>query len=300
MAQHKKEPNELIQILDALCKLDFKDNITTTLNLIWKYYNRVKRHNYHIISQYIIKKYKKPKDEEVVSIISENLKTLINEVKEQWGSCEYHNLKAYDCVAIDPPEYSCDGIITYEGEIGSCSDYKELYRFLLKLYDHIQMEIIRLSEIRSENERLIEINRDLKVQLEKSQKRVNCVSKTYHEINNKIEDVESRANNMYLQIISILGIFTAIVFAVFGGLNVINSISSAFLQGDITLYRTILVASMTILFVFLLIFSLLSLARWTSAEEGPGKFAIILCVGVSVACLVGIIWALYQSAGTIT
>lgn len=300
MGQHKKEQNELVQILEALCKLDFREDVTPTLNLIWKYYNRVKRHNYHIISQYIIKKYKKPRDEEIVAIISENLKTLINEVKSQWEKCHHPDLKAYDCIAIDPPEYSCDGIITYEGEIGSCSDYKELYRFLLKLYDHIQMEIIRLSEIRNENERLIEINKTLEVQFEESQKRVNCVSKTFREISNKLEDVEERANNMYLQIISILGIFAAIVFAVFGGLNIINSISSAFLQGDITVYRTILVACMTMLFVFWIIVGLLSLARWTSAEEGPGKFSIVLCVGVSVMCLAGIIYALYQSAGTIT
>lgn len=292
--------NEIVQILDELCNVEFDEkDIEKTLNAIWKYYNRVKRHNYHIVSQYIIKKYKKPKDEEIIAIISENLKMVINRVKKNWELCSCPDSKNYECVAIDPPEYSCQNIIEYEGEIKSCSDYKELYRFLLKLYDHIQLEIVRLSEIKQENEQLRRLNTNLRNKVTEAGNRFDYIERTFRKTERELESVKDDAKNMYLQVISILGIFAAIVFAVLGGLDVVGAITSAFVGGTITVYRAVLVASMCTLFVFWIVFGLMSLARWTNSGEGPGWLPITVFSIVTAICLIGIAYSLAHCGGEI-
>ena len=62
-----------------------------------------------------------------------------------------------------------------------------------------------------------------KVHLEESQK---SLSKEIEQQNVHLKKYTNKLNSIYSEFITILGIFTAITFAIFGGINTINSISS--------------------------------------------------------------------------
>lgn len=87
----------------------------------------------------------------------------------------------------------------------------DTYRGVRKLYDHIQLEIVR---IRENNERKKELNKI-------SKKSINTLKKDAKTFD---EHIKESTNNIYTQIIGILGIFAAIVIVFFGGASVFSNI----------------------------------------------------------------------------
>lgn len=79
------------------------------------------------------------------------------------------------------------------------------------------MEFIRLSEIRNENARI-------ESELQSLEKTGESLKKMEVELRGAIDKVKEDTRNIYLQMVSILGIFTAIVITVFGGLSVVSEI----------------------------------------------------------------------------
>ncbi|OON87642.1 hypothetical protein BXO88_02915 [Oribacterium sp. C9] len=87
----------------------------------------------------------------------------------------------------------------------------DTYAGVRKLYDHIQLEIVRICE-----------NNDRKKELNKiSERSINTLKKEARIFDNHIKE---STNNIYTQIIGILGIFAAIVIVFFGGASVFSNV----------------------------------------------------------------------------
>lgn len=157
--------------------------------------------------------------------------------------------------------------------------YDSLYIPLLKLTDHINLELSRLNIFKTDEQRLrsfdyqVSENRKL---LEKSQELVQNANqalarqqesqdeirsklddstKLLKDANEKVKDANEKAENLQTQLVSVLSIFAAIVIAFSGGVNLLgNAISS--LQ-NVIVYKSILICLLCGLILFNLVFLLL-------------------------------------------
>lgn len=272
-------------LLEQLKEPSLEENPTAKgdlINKFWAYYKSQGRHSYHDVTRYVLENIKESKDAEGIAVIAENLKSLM-EVLQQECQCT-DTITYFDCKKYTDP-FHCDNTHDVDGGVYNCYDYKLLYKFLFKLYDHIQLEFISWSEIRRETDRISSLNVSLRKQLENAEEQ-------QLRITSKLHKVEEETKSIYMQMISILGIFAAIVIAVFGSLNVINSISTAFLQGDISVCRTVLVSSMCALFVIWIIFVLLGMVRWFRFKAEPTKFSKVSFGLINLICVAGIVASL--------
>lgn len=290
------EIKKLTDLLDELGNIKLEVDASSTHQLIcsfWEYYKSHGRQSYHEVTEYILKNMDRTKEGEKIPVIAGNLKMLLGVLNAECQCPE--DVTHYECKKY-MDLFSCEAEHEISGSVYSCDDYKQLYRYLLKLYDHIQLEFIRWSEVKKETDRLSTTYRNLRKQLKETKDQQLELEEQHWSTFTQFDEVKEQTRSMYMQIISILGIFAAIVIAVFGGLNVINSISSAFLQGDITIYRTILVTSMCTLFVLWVIFTLLGMVRWFRFEASPTRVSIIAFILINIVCLLGIVYSLIQSA----
>lgn len=281
--------NSIIAILDRLSNSDITDE-KEELEYIWDYYKDNGRHSYSEISQYVLSKFSTPKDGEIIEVIADNIEYLINWVginRDCKCGCPEHK-----CMEKEPPGFKCEEKHKSEGSELYCSDYEQLYILLRKLLDHVRLEFIRTSEARNEREQYNLINKEAKGELEMLRSQIDYSQ-------DALWRLEESTKNQSFQVVSILGIFAAIVIAVFGGLNVINSISSAFLQGDITIYRTILVVALCTLFVIWVIFTLLGMTRWFRFQASPTWYSIMIFFVITAICVIGIVWALKQGCADV-
>ena len=272
-------------LLDQLKEPSLEENLTAKgdlINKFWGYYKSQGRQSYHDVTKYVLENIKESKDAEGIAVIAENLKSLMKVLQQECQCTD--TITYFDCKKYTDP-FQCDNTHDVDGGVYNCYDYKLLYKFLFKLYDHIQLEFISWSKIRSETDKISSLNANLRKQLENAEEQ-------QARITSKLHKVEEETKSIYMQIISILGIFAAIVIAVFGSLNVINSIATAFLQGDISAWRSVLVSSMCALFVIWVIFVLLGMVRWFRFKAEPTKFSVVSFLGINVACIVGIIVSL--------
>ena len=282
----------IIDILERLSDPDITANehsIKEELRRIWDYYKDNGRHSYSEISEYVIKKFSTPKDGEIIEVIAENIEYLIGWVHIKRGcKCD---VPEHRCIEKEPPNFNCAEKYKPIDLDLYCSDYEQLYILLKKLLDHVKLEFVRTSEARIEREQYNLINTESKEELESLRSQIDYSQEVLWRL-------EESTKNQSLQVVSILGIFAAIVIAVFGGLNVINSISSAFLLGNITIYRTILVAAMCTLFVIWVIYALLGMVRWFRFRASPTWFSVVIFSVINVVCLAGIIFALIKQGGS--
>lgn len=99
-------------------------------------------------------------------------------------------------------------------------DNKNLYNGIRKLYDHVQLEIVR---IRENNERKAELQKIGDNNIELINKRMIDMNSELEAYNKKISD---SVKDVYTQIVGILGIFAAIVIVFFGGASVFANVFS--------------------------------------------------------------------------
>lgn len=207
----------MIRILSELENLDIVD----TENIIedfFSYYSRNERHKYHEITMYLIKKFSKPEDGETMSVILENLKTVMENV-EQKCNCGA-TLRMDICLKEQPPTFVC----TKSREDSKCEQYKWLYKKLSKLYDHISLEVTRLSDIRGDNDYIHMSMTDLKERENKLGNAVDDIDQKTKKITKEIVMFEKKMNGMQKEYITILGIFASIVLAFTGGIAFSTSV----------------------------------------------------------------------------
>ncbi len=143
---------------------------------------------------------------------------------------------------------------------------------LLKLVDHIELEINRkeyfeamtskkynvmsksfvdkIEEHKSNLEVLkSDVNKE-QSQLDKMKESVTNATKSIETVQSQSNETTKKINDVYVQFITILGIFTAIVFALFGGISSMGEIVTLFSNSSISIYKAttiILLCSATML-----------------------------------------------------
>lgn len=139
------------------------------------------------------------------------------------GRHRYSEVSAfvYNEIKDDDYEYvykNLDSIYKYI----SNSEYKEYADKIIKLDDHIRLEEIRKNNNQSSQE-LIEILTE--------------VSKKIKGLNDEYENQKQNIDGLNTQIVSIIGIFSAIVITFFGGINFINGILTC--MPNVSIYRLV-------------------------------------------------------------
>lgn len=132
-----------------------------------------------------------------------------------------------------------------------------------KIKNHVKLEVCRIEFLeRKQKKELEEISKDtfykfqpLNDRLGEFEDRVNNQEETMNKHENTMEDHRTEIKNWNANIVTILGLFSAIVLTFFGGMSGINSIFSK--VDSISIYRLIFVIFIVILAMFNIIFMLL-------------------------------------------
>lgn len=203
------------------------DNLEKVIKLIIEYYLVNTRHRYSEVARYINEK--SINDEQIIAFILANLEMIID-------YCQ-NNLKILDkqinSVKIET-EYETNNL-----------DSSELVQKLHKLKDHIELELDRIEfSVKREREVRIRMVEDLN----------NTLRKAQDDMINTANNIEAKLNNT---VISVLGIFSAIIIDFFGGLNVLGNIFTHVSNSSVSIYRLIFMSCLTGLIVFNTIFMLL-------------------------------------------
>lgn len=214
-------PNEstkkLLPFLELLCGDNAKDELKEHIVSV---YGNNKRHEYSVITSYIYKRIEPNKD------VSLNLDQMC------------FNLRLY----IDE-RFKAD----FEGD-----EHKDEYKKCLeKLYDHINLELVRLNYSKSvENETF---------------ERINNSSKKIQQIDNRANEIQDSINEQRNQYIVILGIFSSIVLAFVSGMSFSNSTLSNMHQ--VGIHKLILVLCFIALFFGNILFALFGFIREISGTD---------------------------------
>lgn len=219
-------PNRKIEnILDKL-KEPIEDTNVIVKALI-EFYLVNERHRYAKVASYINKK--AVDDEQVMSFIMLNINDIINDINKN------SNLIVS---IIDETKKGTQ----YEG---NNFQVENLRKNLEKLNDHIELEFDRamLSQKREKqtfSNILVEYNK--------------IANESKQSIEDKANRIEEKLSNT---VISVLGIFSAIIIAFFGGLNVLGNIFTHISNSGVSIYRLIFMSCLTGFIVFNIIFMLL-------------------------------------------
>ena len=213
------------QILDKLDTLNTFDvsQIDSIIEDFFEFYEKKERHKYHEITVYVVNKFRKIEESESVSIILSNLEQVIEKVE---SLCNCQADKTIEkCNHETPPDFMCEKMIS-EGQVDSkrCYEYKGLHKKLSKLYDHISLEYMRISDIRQQNH---EIEIFLETIDSKEKDLQSILSRTTGEvekIQNTTEKTSNQLNKMQNNYVTILGIFASIVLAFTGGIAFSTSV----------------------------------------------------------------------------
>ena len=123
-------------------------------------------------------------------------------------------------------------------------------------------------------------------------KNVEIANSKLEEINHEFEEIQDTKSKIYTDFITILGIFTAITFAIFGGLQLIGT-SLGNLKGFVTIKNVggiLIIASVILLSVYLILMALVvGLSKLLSRNKNERyKFT-----GKVTVCIIGTIVGLF-------
>ncbi|WP_053983441.1 hypothetical protein [Niameybacter massiliensis] len=186
----------------------------------------------------------------------------------------YHEL-AYFMVDLDASEeidYLIDKvywIYTHSKDL-SCETTRKK---ILKLYDHLKLEKVHFDSLEKLNNTLKntqlgqieQFTEDMKDQLENQSmqllENISDAEKKIETVKFSLTDVQRDLKNsekqMYTQVVAILGIFTSIVFSMFAGLTMINSIVQALSTNVIPFNKACAICLMIGFIVFNLLYTML-------------------------------------------
>jgi len=192
----KKDEETIKQhILDMLNGQCGKTQLELIANDLAQFYTNEKRHSYSQIS----------------STIYQNIDNILSQNED----------------ALDDLKNNCAEVCKI-GISGEASD--DVKKGFAKFNDHVQLEITRISDQLRRNKQFNDMLEKSKTETEKRNK--DALDNSLKEIRSTSDDVINKMNkindNVFAQITSILGIFSAIIFVFFGGTqlfsNALNSI----------------------------------------------------------------------------
>lgn len=271
-------------ILEQLSCISMSDEIKNNIiSSLCVYMRNSVRHNYHDITRYVMQKYSRASESETVQMILYNIDIIIDYIIDIWH-CERNDLPSTrDCIVLDH-EGNCSIVVENHGI--KCSDWKKLYRFVIKLKDHIYLEFIRLSEIRNENARI-------EAELKSLEDTGESLKEMEKELRSSIDKALKETKNIYLQMVSILGIFTAIVISVFGGLSVISGILDGLATATPENTKGVLFSvALVIAFVIDIIFILVILVGNMQESYKPPKWISAFVLVINACCVIAVLYSI--------
>lgn len=162
-------------------------------------------------------------------------------------------------------------------DIGNLIENEDIKKRVLKLWDHINLENIRLAELKKisedTNKAFTEVN-EVKEKYSKLEKQYSELEKHWNNIDiqanavdKKLKKMDKDIDNSTSKSITILGIFSGIVMAFTGGLSFIAS--SLQNMNQVSIYRLILVITLISTAIFNIIFMLMyMIGRFTESYIG--------------------------------
>lgn len=215
----------LDEILDELSKKRFADSDDmdpeSFFYMIKEYYIKNDRHKYSEISK-VVYEFK----DESIDILRINLK----EIKKLVNENDNDNLKLHN--KIDKLEDHAN-LAGYQRTL--IENMGKETNFLIKNYqDQLSKTRTELEDARSElkktKEQFETVNEDLKeaqAQFDKENvnlKETQASTVTYFDsVSKKVQELEKGTSNIYTQFVTILGIFSSIIFAAFGGFQILQN-----------------------------------------------------------------------------
>ena len=271
-------------ILEHLTCITMTDEIRNEIiSSLCIYMRKSVRHNYHEITRYIMKKYSSANESETVYVILDNIDAILDFIKSVWNCTNKKPVAIRDCAVLDR-DGGCNEIIKNEGM--ECYEWKKLYRFVIKLKDHIFLEFIRLSEIRNENARMEE-------ELKKLEDTGKSLEEMENELRKSIDNTTKETKNIYLQMVSILGIFTAIVITVFGGISVVSGIVDGLSMATLEEKKNVIFSITTVItFVIDIVFILLVLIGNMWSNYRAPQLIKRLVIGINIWCILTVLYTI--------
>lgn len=210
------------EILEELISLDeskdsnYDDEIDRISKELILYYDNKGRHLYSEVSAFLYKF----KDRE------ENLEYI------------YRNIKKIHNVFID------------------CGN-KDYAINALKLEDHIRLELLRFDNLKQAQEKnALELSTKIDDETIKFEQEINKYEKKFNKLRKSYRTMRDNIDGLNSQIISVIGIFSAIVITFFGGINFLESVLNSI--GKVSKYRFVLGALIVGFVMFNTIFMLLN------------------------------------------
>jgi len=218
-----KDTEELLLIFASeLYSMD-ENGLANDLKNVAEYYSKHTRHQYHIISHFVYEKMEESKD---------SISYILNNIDSMLAFLHYRKAECEKIIASISDELNADTIMLD----------------LEKLYDHIALE-----EERIKNNAVVV--RDSNREIEEN------VFNTFNSIMNRFQDkVDEISNSLNANIITVVGLFSAIIFVFFGGItslsDMVNGIWNVKFKEELTIPLLVILVIGLIIFntIFLLLY----------------------------------------------
>lgn len=143
-------------------------------------------------------------------------------------------------------------------------DYKNLMYFFVSTRRHVNLAVIQQKHIMESSKEALEISREAETKIEEAELNLKILEAKINNANKTIKEMEKIKGSIYTEFIAILGIFSALIFGLFGSFDglskAIIDISSKWSMGKVLIISSGIMLSLT-----LLIFALL---QWVARITG--------------------------------
>lgn len=149
-------------------------------------------------------------------------------------------------------DYLRDLYIEHDGEKGDYADTT-----LKSIARHIRLAIIQQNYIAKQTEEAMRLNKILRNKLVHQSESLRENESSRKELEKKLNDMKMDKSSIYTDFIAILGIFSALIFGLFGGFSAFSSLLQA-ISTDTKISRAVLLGSLLLIGLLILIFLLLN------------------------------------------
>lgn len=141
---------------------------------------------------------------------------------------------------------SIEELVEKESDIG---------RKINKLIDHIRLAREQKKYIDLQKDIALKRLLDISIKLAKSNQQLDNINRQYCDLDEKVRNLEEIRNKIYTEFVAILGIFATIIFAAFGGLEILKNILGNIREvgtGKLLVFSSLTVSAISILLFILL------------------------------------------------
>lgn len=138
---------------------------------------------------------------------------------------------------------------------GTNGDYVDVT--LKSIARHIRLAIIQQNYIAKQTTETLMLNRRLQITLKEQSLSLSNINKSSKDLENRINEMKIDKSSIYTDFIAILGIFSALIFGLFGGFSAFSSLLQA-MSSNAKISRAIMMGSLLLIGLLILIFLLLN------------------------------------------